>query len=198
MLGYENHSFPYRILRVSDKWVIINRNVKLYENAFPDLTPLPTQKPPNAQNLPYHHSSVNENSSDESDDFSLLEEELHDKLEEQPTQRIRVIGPRHPTLITRDISSKNILPYRRRAHKEIKLKIQKSYQEAINSLKCKKWKEEISKELDKMIKLKVWKIRDHPITSTWVFKVKKDDQQQITKEKERLCAQGFHQIQGLD
>ncbi|MBW0500543.1 hypothetical protein O181_040258 [Austropuccinia psidii MF-1] len=51
--------------------------------------------------------------------------------------------------------------------------------------------------------LEVWTIRDkipkdHPITCTWVFKVTEDNQKRVIEHKERLCAQGFHQIQGLD
>ncbi|MBW0473126.1 hypothetical protein O181_012841 [Austropuccinia psidii MF-1] len=54
-----------------------------------------------------------------------------------------------------------------------------------------------------MEKLEVWTIRDktpkdHPITCTWVFKVKVDDEKRVIEHKARLCAQGFHQIQGLD
>ncbi|MBW0491620.1 hypothetical protein O181_031335 [Austropuccinia psidii MF-1] len=118
-------------------------------------------------------------------------------------QRIGVIWPRHPTLITANISANNIIPYKRRAHKEIKSAVTKSYKEAVRSDQCKEWNKEITQELENMIKLNVWTIRgardgDHPITSMWVSKVKKDDQQQVTKYKVQLCAQGFHQIQGLD
>ncbi|MBW0488410.1 hypothetical protein O181_028125 [Austropuccinia psidii MF-1] len=66
--------------------------------------------------------------------------------------------------------------------------IPNNYQQAINSKYGDKWKEAISRGLDNMQKLEVWTIRekipkDHPITCTWVFKVKEED---------------FHQIQGLD
>ncbi|MBW0538165.1 hypothetical protein O181_077880 [Austropuccinia psidii MF-1] len=61
----------------------------------------------------------------------------------------------------------------------------------------------INKELLNMEKLGVWsienrKINNHPITTTWVFKVKKNHNDGVIEHKARLCAQGFHQIEGLD
>ncbi|MBW0574500.1 hypothetical protein O181_114215 [Austropuccinia psidii MF-1] len=110
-------------------------------------------------------------------------------MEEIPQRRIRVIGPRHPTLITGDVSEENILPYQRRAHQTVEASvIPNNYQQAINSKDCDKWEEEISKELENMKKLKVMKIRDrmpkdHPITFTCVFKVKEDIKKQVIENK---------------
>ncbi|MBW0481297.1 hypothetical protein O181_021012 [Austropuccinia psidii MF-1] len=66
-----------------------------------------------------------------------------------------------------------------------------------------KWQVAIKKELDNMNRLNFWEIvdrktSDHPITTTWVFKVKCDHNYSVTEHKARLCAQGFHQIEGLD
>ncbi|MBW0472225.1 hypothetical protein O181_011940 [Austropuccinia psidii MF-1] len=73
-----NHASAYWILRISEKQEIFSSNLNFDESFFPALTPLPTQKPPNAQNLdlfsnlPHHCSSVNENTSDETDDSIVL------------------------------------------------------------------------------------------------------------------------------
>ncbi|MBW0531261.1 hypothetical protein O181_070976 [Austropuccinia psidii MF-1] len=76
-------------------------------------------------------------------------------MEEIPQRRIRVIGPRHPTLITGDVSEENILPYQRRAHQMVESNtIPNNYQQAIKSKVSDKWEEAISKELDNMKKLK--------------------------------------------
>ncbi|MBW0559536.1 hypothetical protein O181_099251 [Austropuccinia psidii MF-1] len=104
------------------------------------------------------------------DSCSEWEDEFHDAVEEIPQRRIRIIGPRHPTLITGDASEVNILPYQRRAHQTVEASvIPNSYQQAINSKDGVKWKEAISKELNNMQRLEVWTIRDkvpkdHPIT----------------------------------
>ncbi|MBW0536433.1 hypothetical protein O181_076148 [Austropuccinia psidii MF-1] len=54
-----------------------------------------------------------------------------------------------------------------------------------------------------MIDLEVWEevpIQDNfkLVGTTWVFKIKTDDQHQVLKYKTRLCAQGFSQTQGFD
>ncbi|MBW0542659.1 hypothetical protein O181_082374 [Austropuccinia psidii MF-1] len=54
-----------------------------------------------------------------------------------------------------------------------------------------------------MKRLGVWSIEDkeandHLIATTWVFKVKRDHNDKVLEHKARLCAQGFHQIEGHD
>ncbi|MBW0538985.1 hypothetical protein O181_078700 [Austropuccinia psidii MF-1] len=61
----------------------------------------------------------------------------------------------------------------------------------------------INKELLNMERLGVWRIEDrktndHLITTAWVFKVKRAHNDEVIENKARLCAQGFHQIEGLD
>ncbi|MBW0564191.1 hypothetical protein O181_103906 [Austropuccinia psidii MF-1] len=71
---------------------------------------------------------------DESDSCSERKDEFHDAVEEMPQRRIRIIGPRHPTLITGDVSEANILPYRRRTHQTVETStVPNNYQQAIDS-----------------------------------------------------------------
>ncbi|MBW0464270.1 hypothetical protein O181_003985 [Austropuccinia psidii MF-1] len=61
----------------------------------------------------------------------------------------------------------------------------------------------INKELLNMEKLGVWSIENrktnnHSITTTWVFKVKRNHNDEVIEHKAQLCAQGFHQIESLD
>ncbi|MBW0465072.1 hypothetical protein O181_004787 [Austropuccinia psidii MF-1] len=104
-LGYENDMSSYRILQLSDKKVFVSRHVICNESVFPFLT----------------SSKIG----------SRLAESLGLVDESQPPDEpvnipcspvipllrscIKVIGPRHPALITADVSSANILPYSRRA-----------------------------------------------------------------------------------
>ncbi|MBW0472034.1 hypothetical protein O181_011749 [Austropuccinia psidii MF-1] len=105
LLGYENHALAYRILRISYKRVIISRHVKFDESCFTSLISSPMKNPLNTQildlfsNLPFYCSSTHEGTANEVDDCSVAGEEFHNALEEQPMQRISIIGPRHPTLI---------------------------------------------------------------------------------------------------
>ncbi|MBW0480414.1 hypothetical protein O181_020129 [Austropuccinia psidii MF-1] len=183
MLGYENQASAYQILRLQDKRVVISRNVKLNETNFPNLLPplnskkLPHPVPMISPKAPNPYAEPDSIVADEDDSYSDREDEFHDTVEEIPQRRIRIIGPRHPTLITGDISENNILPYQRRAHQTIETNpIPKSYQQAINSENG-----------------NLKRTRQHAKA-----KMKEDDQKQIIEHKARLCAQGFHQIQGLD
>ncbi|MBW0490794.1 hypothetical protein O181_030509 [Austropuccinia psidii MF-1] len=151
------------------------------------------------QNLDSDTSDLPSDSATEGDVF-------HDALEELPAWRIRVIGPRHPTLISSEIRTNDILPFSRRVHKTNLTKntlVPRNYKTAIESEDKKEWMIEINKEQLNMENLGVWSIEDrktndHPITTTWVFKVKKDHNDKVIEHKARLCAQGFHQIEGLD
>ncbi|MBW0575004.1 hypothetical protein O181_114719, partial [Austropuccinia psidii MF-1] len=79
----------------------------------------------------------------------------------------------------------------------------KNYNKAMISPNKEDWNCAIQKELLNINKLNVWTLGDkkesnHPITSTWVFKEKKNDSGEIIEHKAFLCAHGFHQIAGLD
>ncbi|MBW0540636.1 hypothetical protein O181_080351 [Austropuccinia psidii MF-1] len=106
MLGYENHASAYRILRLQDNQVVISRHAKLGETYFPTL--LPPLNSTKLHNLispislnPFNpHTETIRNVSDKDDSCSEWEDEFHDAMEEIPQRMIRVIGPRHPNLIT--------------------------------------------------------------------------------------------------
>ncbi|MBW0551998.1 hypothetical protein O181_091713, partial [Austropuccinia psidii MF-1] len=121
------------------------------------------------------------------------------------TSRIKVIGPRHPTLITSDVDSIHILPYSRRARTFINTSNSepRTYQLTLKGEDKDKWINAIAKELAAMNDLKVWDIIDPQsdyklVGTTWVFKVKKDHLHQDVEYKACLCAQGFTQNPGVD
>ncbi|MBW0567205.1 hypothetical protein O181_106920 [Austropuccinia psidii MF-1] len=92
-LGYENEASSYRILRILDKKIVIS----LIQDMEKDLQ----------NNISANENNLNTDvpsSEDENEDVFI------DALEQQP-QRIRVIGPRHPTLISSKINRENILPF---------------------------------------------------------------------------------------
>ncbi|MBW0535083.1 hypothetical protein O181_074798 [Austropuccinia psidii MF-1] len=142
------------------------------------------------------------------DEFHQLrdEEEVPQELPaSDPPRRLKVIGPRHPTLITSDLDTSNILPYSRRPKALISFSdnTPRTYKSAINSVDREKWIDSISRELNSMKKLGVWDIVELDpgfklVGTTWVFKIKKDHLGKITEHKSRLCAQGFTQSAGID
>ncbi|MBW0556300.1 hypothetical protein O181_096015 [Austropuccinia psidii MF-1] len=128
-LSYENEASSYCILRLSDQKIIISRHVIFDEEKFPSLS---SEKQiteeifrifPNSTQIIEEETPANSNSeenfpsiesisvNDKNEDFYV------DALEQQP-QRIRVIGPRHPTLISSKINSNNILPFTQRQPRE--------------------------------------------------------------------------------
>ncbi|MBW0502369.1 hypothetical protein O181_042084 [Austropuccinia psidii MF-1] len=127
--------------------------------------------------------------------------------EPQPVvqSKLRVIGPRHPTLISSDIDRSNILPYSRRAAALLSSAevVPRTFKMAVNSTSKDIWLAAISKELKSMDDLKVWDVIELSSTfklvgTTWVFKVKKDHLGNVVEHKARLCAQGFTQTAGID
>ncbi|MBW0537361.1 hypothetical protein O181_077076, partial [Austropuccinia psidii MF-1] len=119
--------------------------------------------------------------------------------------RIKVIGPRHPTLITADITPANILPYSRRAGALVTIApdAPQTYKKAVEGSDKQAWLESISKELQSMERLKVWDVVELDpsyklVGTTWVFKLKQNHLNKVVEHKARLCAQGFTQVQGVD
>ncbi|MBW0558206.1 hypothetical protein O181_097921 [Austropuccinia psidii MF-1] len=223
LLGFENEA--YRILKISDKKVYSSRHVVFFEKEFPSLSD--NKK----SDLSFSYPSWDDWSESHEDQFvvcleSLGKEEnesthevIDDKTEVEERnmedesnsdedlsparKRIKVIGPRHPTLINSEIREENILPYPRRP---VALNTQNdplSYNQAVNSPYSHLWVKAIKKELQSMWDLKVWEeipIQDtfKLIGTTWVFKTKTDDQHRVVEYKAQLCAQGFSQTQGAD
>ncbi|MBW0494009.1 hypothetical protein O181_033724 [Austropuccinia psidii MF-1] len=211
-LGSTNKTTAYWVLRVVDKAVIISRHVKFDESVFPSFSINSTNTPLQFPVFNFSFKDIHQNQNSDSDtsylpsDSATKEDVFHDALEELPAWRIRVIGPRHPTLISSEIRTNNILPFSRRVHKTNLTKntlVPSNYKTAIESEDKKEWMIAINKELLNMKNLGVWSIEDrktndHPIMTTWVFKVKKDHNDMVIEHKARLCARGFHQIEGLD
>ncbi|MBW0527427.1 hypothetical protein O181_067142 [Austropuccinia psidii MF-1] len=65
------------------------------------------------------------------------------------------------------------------------------------------WEDAIQKELDNMEKHQVWSPatlteNTKPLSTTWVFKCKTNEDGNLTKFKAPLCVRGFHQKEGID
>ena len=66
------------------------------------------------------------------------------------------------------------------------------------------WLEAMHKELNNFERNKVWKLVEKPtdcrniIGTKWIFKNKQDEHGIIVRNKARLVAQGFSQIEGVD
>ncbi|MBW0542512.1 hypothetical protein O181_082227 [Austropuccinia psidii MF-1] len=128
LLGINNDS-SYRILKISDEKVYCSRHVTFFEKEFPALkeskdSDLPLLSPRwnnheeeffDCQEGPENLSGDEEDGPEEEEDESGEEEEQSSSVNDIPStrKRIKIIGPRHPTLINSEIREENILPYSR-------------------------------------------------------------------------------------
>ncbi|MBW0481737.1 hypothetical protein O181_021452 [Austropuccinia psidii MF-1] len=179
------------------KQVIVTRNATFKEKNFPSVL--------GAENLGAQQETTTEQIID---DIESTQEEVNNRQQvdnNTGTTRIQVIGPRHPTIITAYVDPLHILPYKRRAEAYLSIANDPpaTYQSALKSKDKEAWVLAIEKELTTMNNLNVWEVvelkKDYKIVgTTWVFKLKRDHQNNIIKHKARLCAQGFTQTLGID
>ncbi|MBW0560837.1 hypothetical protein O181_100552, partial [Austropuccinia psidii MF-1] len=145
LLGFENGDTAYRILRISDLTVVVTRNATFNEEIFPTVANGKTSSIWSVEGDRIGEGHLDlpveliENSS--IDNPQILYDEHPNHLEEPETNptstlnypvpvdhleltdqqqpenniRLRIIGPRHPTLINSDVDPSHILPYSRRA-----------------------------------------------------------------------------------
>ncbi|MBW0499100.1 hypothetical protein O181_038815 [Austropuccinia psidii MF-1] len=229
LLGYTNENTAYRILRLWDQKVIISRHVIFDESTFPSLKDRSSSFD-SALLIPEYQEAVTEvvdearsvdmGQVDEIlpiepilDEPSIMVDEIQDSSETAASDRncpacssrIKVIGPCHPTLISSDVNSHNILPYSRRPKALLSIhdETPRTFKQAINSANKDVWNEAIKKELASMNRLSVWDVIDLKsdyklVGTTWVFRTKRNHLNEVVDYKARLCAQGFTQTPGLD
>ncbi|MBW0465741.1 hypothetical protein O181_005456 [Austropuccinia psidii MF-1] len=95
---------------MQDRGVVISRHVRFDETCFPAITRSLTTNTAKEQhlnpllNLPTYNTNLNKTSNDKDDICSEWEEQFHDDIVEQHSRRIRVLAPRHFTLISGDVS----------------------------------------------------------------------------------------------
>ncbi|MBW0526654.1 hypothetical protein O181_066369 [Austropuccinia psidii MF-1] len=216
--GFNNESSSYRILKCSNGKVYDSRHFVFFEKEFPMLKihkesniPFLTPSWDNSEEEEYFYcqEEIKEQTHEER---SLISDEENDSRSDNEhsslesclppaVRQIKVIRPRHPTLINSDITEENILPYSRQPAALLTETDPLTYNKAIKSDNCEYWIKVIKKELQTMIDRNVWgegAIEDNYelIGTTWVFKVKRDGINNIIEHKERLCAQGFSKTQG--
>lgn len=80
----------------------------------------------------------------------------------------------------------------------------RNYEEAINSPQASDWKKAMQEEIDSLYKNKTWSIISYepgkvkPIKCKWVYKLKRDSNNEIVRYKARLVAKGYSQVAGID
>jgi transposase InsO family protein len=187
-------------------------------NSTPETTPLPIDPVP----------SDSESSDDNQTFEDLLTEPKSPQLptpnqsDPPPSQQTQTAGAPEPSKhyswvpadqpapkdISSDIDPSNIVSGSRRSGHSANAvgylkEDPRSYNEAIVSIHREDWVLAIKSELGNMEKHQVWTVvtrtKDmHPLSTTWVFRRKTDQDGNLTKFKARLCVRGFLQKEGRD
>ncbi|MBW0491917.1 hypothetical protein O181_031632 [Austropuccinia psidii MF-1] len=143
-------------------------------------------------------SPINGASAENSDNNS------NNKTTTRPINKIKVIGPQHPTLISSSILEEHILPYTRRPRALLTASNDPlSYKQALKSENADQWVQATNKEVKTMNNLNLWEVvpireKTRLIGTTWVYKTKRNERKEVSEYKARLCAQGFSQTPGIN
>ncbi|MBW0548516.1 hypothetical protein O181_088231 [Austropuccinia psidii MF-1] len=100
----------------------------------------------------FHHRN------NETDDANIQKREYRNSTPEKnftpdkefrTTSQIKIVGPRHPTIIDLNVDKLNILPYQRRikAYINRQEETHKTYRKALSSIQKEEWTTSINKEL---------------------------------------------------
>ncbi|MBW0500646.1 hypothetical protein O181_040361 [Austropuccinia psidii MF-1] len=117
---------------------------------------------------------------------SVLSDQSNTEQEPPSRKKIKIIGPRHPTLINSDISEKNILPYSRCPATHLTNCKPCMYNKELKSDKSATWMNAVTTELENMKKLDVWEEvtinKEYKlIGTTWVVKTKQNKNYKIVR-----------------
>ncbi|MBW0525433.1 hypothetical protein O181_065148 [Austropuccinia psidii MF-1] len=196
LIAFENENTSYQILRLPD--LKLNDLLSKQTEATPEGLNL-------AENLVVQQEKTNEQTINDTDPTQEGMDNEQQASNNTGRTMIQVIGPCHPTIITADVDPLHILPYKRRAETYLSIAndAPATYQNALKSKDKVSWAVAIEKELTTMNNLNVWEVvelrKEYKIIgTTWVFKLKRDVQNNVIEHKARLCAQGFTQTPGID
>eukprot|EP00963_Diacronema_lutheri_P002830 scaffold220_cov678-Pavlova_lutheri.AAC.1 len=190
-IGYEN-STTYRIL-LPDR-MVTSRNVRFIEDQMGVYTrPVPEkelgEETQHLKDEPDQWEEDTESSEEECTDNETCEE-TEPKEEDQKIVSTYNLRPRRLTTAT--------------AYGAVDLPDKfDGYQRAMKRPDRDLWTEAINSELESLSKMRTWEVADLPkgkkaLGSKWIFKIKRDNLNNITKYKARLVALGCHQRPGTD
>ncbi|MBW0541300.1 hypothetical protein O181_081015 [Austropuccinia psidii MF-1] len=216
-LGYKEGHRAYQILDRKTGNVKITHHAKFHPNVFP--SPSSFDNPPINNNLLSESLSDPEPNHDKEEEHSTLiptneKEETPPNLkppEAKSSKQYEWVPENQspPKEILGKVGDpQNILQHSRLTHTANTVSLlenndPKTYSQALNSNHQQEWQKAIATELENMKKHHVWSPSEtieniKPLSTTWVFKRKADEDRNLTKFKARLCVRGFNQKEGID
>ncbi|XP_012850949.1 PREDICTED: uncharacterized protein LOC105970659 [Erythranthe guttata] len=216
-LGYSRNSHAYRIFNLRTKSVMESAYVQ-FDDFNNDAGPLeeestkesensssvaPTVPTVDAASTISEESDVNSETGDEAEVRPL---ELDDQTHKEPSRRVKknhpvdkVIGPVEEGIQTRGKPKVNYKEMARYVCFTSTIE-PKNVKEALLD---EYWVQAMHEELEQFVRNDVWVLVPRPdnvniIGTKWVFKNKSDEHGNIVRNKARLVAQGYSQIEGID
>jgi hypothetical protein len=218
LVGYKNDYLAYRVYRPDDKSFTFTREVQFDERNFPPISAinriLNVRCTTGGDNipvfmgdpiLPFEDSSTVEPGLilDPIEEDPVVEDFL-----QNPSGRRWIYVPDVPpeSAIQSAISTDNIVEgkrVRRQVCYVLTLADPKSHAMAMRCAEQTKWIEAEKREVDNMMRHEVWIERprrpnDALIASTWAYRRKLGQDNQVVEYKARICAQGFRQTLGIN
>lgn len=196
-VGYQDNSNNYRLFDPVTKKIQVSRNV-IFEDD-------------NTQNK--QETNIKDASKDNSVNIEFsVENEIKAALEGSTITDSEFNKVSDNEQFVEEISDNNAYKLRPRANlklpKRYEVNIAElgtpiSYEDAVSSPDHKQWEKAIQEELEALEKNNVWTLTKLPqdknvIDSKWVFKIKRNQDGNISRYKARLCARGFNQKEGID
>ena len=206
LVGYSSHSKAYRIYNKRSKLVEESLNVVFEEN--PSLNSIRT----NDEELQFelekltlnevnHQGEENQESDGEKNEPLPLEPEIITNQDSRPT-RIHVNHPLDQVVgdITQGVRTRS---YFRNEGSQVALISQIEPKTIDDALFDPDWILAMQDELSQFERSQVWDLVPRPnnksiIDTKWVFRNKLDDKGIVVRNKARLVARGFNQVEGLD
>lgn len=198
LVGYEQEN--YRMYDQNTKKITVSRDVK-----FDELSKVSEKK----QN--YAEINVDEQTLEDQRMMSSIidkDDRIQDESSSDESMKSTEDNDKsyHPGWkIDMDKRSNMTLRSRKNKNMEVNLteiNIPETFEEAVTGYERKNWQKAIDEELSSHKKNNTWTITDRtakkPITSKWVFSIKKNKEGEIERYKARLCARGFTQIKDID
>lgn len=205
-LGYENSS-TYRVLVRNT--MVISRNVRFDEEVMEEYIPTtyetrvgmacPENNPSMLQWETASQESISESQELNPDEIGDNPNDSHDIQEEEMNHDPVELCPNSPRYNLRPNRKTNFSAYNAN---ELPDKFD-GYDRAMKRPDHECWKEAILTEISSLNNMRTWTITDlpkerKPIGSKWIFRIKRDTNNNIIKYKARLVALGCHQKPGED
>ena len=185
-VGYDGNSTNYRLFDPTKKKIIVSRNVIFNEKERglvekPNVVKISLVGGDDVTELP------------ETNEADHIENEnIEDEINQQAEEREPVLRSQRTIKI----------PHRYQDYELnlVEIDIPQSYEEAVTCVDSSQWKCAINEELEALNKNKTWVTLPagrKPVSCKWGFKVNRDNEENISRYKARLCAKGLHKNKPL-